>query len=636
MTNNLGFVKVAACSFPIELGNTMANAKSIVNKVAKAQEDNVKVLVFPELCITGYTCGDMFLRNDLLEQAKLALEYILKETRNSTVLFCVGMPIVSRGRVFNCAVWCQIGYALGVVPKTYIPNYNEFYEKRWFASSTCRIDDTVEIAGDDVLFSEDILIDAGNGVIIGTEICEDLWVDNPPSGMLSRAGATVIVNPSASNDTIGKREYRRNLVMMQSGRCRAAYIYASSGIGESSTDLVFSGHCMIAENGRMVKEDNDSYITGVIDIEKCLNDRRKYNSEAWSTWDDLQKTTTIRIPIITDNEVFPEKIDAYPFVPSNKEDRYRRCNEVLNLQARGLMQRLRSLTVAHVDKVVLGLSGGLDSTLALLVCVRAFDLLNVDRKNIHCITMPGFGTSKKTRAIVDRLANGFGVTLKEVDITSACSAHLADLGHPEDVYDNTYENAQARERTQILFDYANMINGIVIGTGDMSELALGWCTYNGDHMSNYAVNTGVPKTLVKYIVGTYGENMKQAGNNEVADVLEEICGMVISPELLPTDANGDIAQDTEASIGKYDLHDFFLYNFLRNGFSKEKILTLANIAFKDVVDEKEIAETLDTFYSRFRTQQFKRSCIPDGVKVGSVALSPRGDWRMPSDMTMMY
>lgn len=633
MANNLGFVKVAACSFPIELGDTIANALSIVNQVFEAQGNNVQILVLPELCVTGYTCGDMFLRSDLYRQAEYALNYILTKTQDCSVLFCVGAPIENHGKMFNCAVWIQSGHIVGVVPKTYIPNYNEFYEKRWFVSSTCRTSDSIEVLGETVPFSENLLIDGGNNVVIGTEICEDLWVDCPPSGLLSRAGATIIVNPSASNDTIGKREYRRNLVMMQSGRCRSVYVYASSGVGESSTDLVFSGHCMIAENGKMIKEDNDSFITGVVDIERCVNDRRKFNSDVWG---NVPNVVIKKIDIQTNDSVLPEKVDAYPFVPSNKEDRYKRCEEVLNLQVRGLVQRLRSLSNAQVNKVVLGLSGGLDSTLALLVCIRAFDVLKLPHENIHCLTMPGFGTSKKTRTIVDKLGKCFGVTLKEINITKACTVHLSDLGHPVDLYDTAYENTQARERTQILFDYANMINGIVIGTGDMSELALGWCTYNGDHMSNYAVNTGIPKTLVKYIVDAYAQNMLESGKQDAAKVLSEICGMVISPELLPTDKDGNISQDTEASIGKYDLHDFFLYHFLRNGFSKEKILTLTNIAFKNVVDEKEIANTLDTFYNRFKTQQFKRSCIPDGVKVGSVALSPRGDWRMPSDMAKIY
>lgn len=634
MTNNtnMGFVKVAACSFPVALGDVFKNAITISKKMLEADKEGVQIIVFPELCLTGYTCGDLFLQSSLSRKTLSALSYILTETSDKDILACIGMPIEDHGKLFNCAVWIKNGSIIGVVPKTYIPNYSEFYEKRWFVSSTCRTSDRIEILGIDVPFTDKLLLVGPDNVTIGTEICEDLWVDNPPSGMLSRAGATIIVNPSASNDTIGKREYRRNLVKMQSGRCKSGYIYASSGLGESSTDLVFSGHCMIAENGRMIVEDNDTMIIGTIDVERCVNDRKKYNSETWVDF-PYQDFTECKIELKNSGLVLPKTVNPYPFVPSNKEERTSRCEEILNLQSRGLAQRLRS---TNTENVVLGLSGGLDSTLALLVCLNTFKMLSLPTENIHCITMPGFGTSKTTRSIVDKLAECFHITLKEISIVDACKSHLKDLGHPLDVYDNVYENTQARERTQILFDYANMVNGLLIGTGDMSELALGWCTYNGDHMSNYAVNTGVPKTLVKYLVEVYGNKMEREGNKDAADVLHEVTGLTISPELLPTDENGNIAQDTEASIGKYDLHDFFLYLFLRNGFSRDKIFELAKIAFRNLVSEEEILSTLDTFYLRFRTQQFKRSCIPDGVKIGTVALSPRGDWRMPSDMLSIY
>lgn len=413
---------------------------------------------------------------------------------------------------------------------------------------------------------------------------------------------------------------------MQSGRCRAGYVYASCGVGESSTDLVFSGHCMIAENGKIVKEGVDDYIVGVIDVEKCVNDRRKFNSDVWSSAPEI-----IESNIVTEAwpVILPETVDAYPFVPSNKDDLKDRCMEILSLQSRGLMQRLNA---TDIEKVVLGLSGGLDSTLALIVCAEAYNKLGRNKKDIHCITMPGFGTSEKTLNISRNLAKAFGVTLKEIDIKKACEQHLKDIGHALDKYDVTYENVQARERTQILFDYANMTNGLVIGTGDMSELALGWCTYNGDHMSNYAVNVGVPKTLVKWIVNVYAD---YTDDTVVRDFLKDIVDLPISPELLPTDENGNIQQKTEESIGKYDLHDFFLYNYMRNGFGREKILALAKIAFPKMKEE-EIEKTLDIFYTRFRTQQFKRSCIPDGVKIGSVSLSPRGDLRMPSDLKVLY
>lgn len=624
-----GFYKVASCSFPIELGNVHANAKTMVEYMKRAVKDGVQLLVFPELSLTGYTCADLFLRNDFYEETEYAFRTILAATRDNHLLVCVGMPVEEHGKLFNCAVYVQSGEIKGVVPKTYIPNYNEFYEKRWFVSSECRTADTISLCHQRVPFSENLLLHSdleSDNVVIGTEICEDLWVDSPPSGLLSRAGATIIVNPSASNDLIGKRAYRRDLVKMQSGRCRAGYVYASCGVGESSTDLVFSGHCMIAENGKIVKEGVDDYIVGVIDVEKCVNDRRKFNSDVWSSAPEI-----IESNIVTEAwpVILPETVDAYPFVPSNKDDLKDRCMEILSLQSRGLMQRLNA---TGIEKVVLGLSGGLDSTLALIVCAEAYKKLGRNKKDIHCITMPGFGTSEKTLNISRNLAKAFGVTLKEIDIKKACEQHLKDIGHALDKYDVTYENVQARERTQILFDYANMTNGLVIGTGDMSELALGWCTYNGDHMSNYAVNVGVPKTLVKWIVNVYAD---YTDDTVVRDFLKDIVELPISPELLPTDENGNIQQKTEESIGKYDLHDFFLYNYMRNGFGREKILALAKIAFPKMKEE-EIEKTLDIFYTRFRTQQFKRSCIPDGVKIGSVSLSPRGDLRMPSDLKVLY
>lgn len=620
-----GYYKAAAASFPISIGDVDANVKEIVKLINRASEQEIQLLVMPELCITGYTCGDMFLKKELYNKAEYALRTVKAATNGNRVLVCVGMPIEEHGKLFNCAVYLQSGEIKGVVPKTYIPNYGEFYEKRWFLSSTCRTSDRIKLCGSMVPFSEKLLLKGEDDIVIATEICEDLWVDSPPSGLLSRAGATIIVNPSASNDIIGKREYRRNLVKMQSGRCRAGYIYASSGIGESSTDLVFSGHCLIAENGKLIAEADDTMVVGIIDIERCVNDRRKYNSDVW-----------VNVPDIIENNIFvsafpvvkPENADPYPFVPKDKDKLSDRCKEILSLQAKGLVQRLRA---ANIKKVVLGISGGLDSTLALLVCCEAFDKLGFDRKNIHAITMPGFGTSSQTKELAQNLIRLLDVSYKEIDITKACAQHLKDIGHPIDVYDTTYENAQARERTQILFDYANMINGLVIGTGDMSELALGWCTYNGDHMSNYSVNSGVPKTLVKYIVRNYALKEK----DEIKGILLKITDLPISPELLPTKNDGSIAQKTEETIGKYDLHDFFLYHYLRNGFGHDKILMLAEIAFKHIPKD-EIKDTLDIFYSRFKTQQFKRSCMPDGIKIGSVSLSPRGDLRLPSDLTKIY
>lgn len=627
--SNYGFYKVAAVSFETVLGDTKKNAERILDFVTQAVSEKVELIVFPELSITGYSLGDLFSRDETYIQSENALEFIRSKTEKTDIIICVGMPVMDHGRSFNCAVYLQKGRILGAVPKTYIPNYSEFYEKRWFVSSSCRVSDTVELAGVTVPFNENLLLKGKDGVIIGTEICEDLWVDCPPSGLLSRAGATLIVNPSASNDIIGKRAYRRNLVNMQSARCRCGYIYASSGAGESSTDLVFSGHCMIADNGHMINEItdtmiNEQMITGLIDIQRCIHDKRQSNSELWAHTPKCFEVT-VNSPVYP--EALPSAVDPYPFVPHNESSLTERCNEILSLQAKGLMQRLRA---THMTNVVIGISGGLDSTLALLVCCLAFDNLKLPRTGIHAITMPGFGTSDRTHNIADKLMEQLGVTYKTISITEACRQHFSVLNHSEDVFDIAYENTQARERTQILFDYSNMVNGLVIGTGDMSEMALGWCTYNGDHMSNYAVNIGVPKTLVKYLVKTYALN----ADDNLRRTLMDVFDLPISPELLPTTDDGEIAQKTEESIGKYDLHDFFLYHYLRNGSGKDKILALAKIAYPKV-SEDEIKSTLDTFYQRFRTQQFKRSCIPDGVKIGTVALSPRGDLRLPSDLNML-
>ena len=633
-----GYYKVAAANIQVAIGDIESNVAQIIKYINLAIKQKVELVVFPELSITGYTCADLFGHEELSRQAEAGLRKLLDIDQyvaadNGSAVFpivCVGMPIVDHARVFNCAVYIQGSKILGAVPKTYIPNYSEFYEKRWFVSSKNRVSNEVYIAGQTVPFSENLLLKGRDGVIIGTEICEDLWVDNPPSGMLSRAGATIIVNPSASNDIIGKRAYRRNLVSMQSARCLAGYIYASAGAGESSTDIVFSGHSMIADNGHMVAEVTDVYategmITGLIDIQRCVHDKCVNNSDTWGSVPRGLVEVCVDSPMYMDT--LPEMVDAYPFVPKDEDSLTERCNEILALQAKGLIQRLRATGIRNV---VVGISGGLDSTLALIVCCIAYDKLGWDRSGIHAITMPGFGTSTKTKGIADSLMEQLGVTFKTVDIKAACKQHLADLGHAEDVYDITYENTQARERTQILFDYSNMINGLLIGTGDMSEMALGWCTYNGDHMSNYAVNVGVPKTLVKYLVRAYAMQV----DDNTRKTLMDVFNLPISPELLPTDEDGNIAQKTEESIGKYDLHDFFLYHYLRNGCSKEKIYALACIAFSQVNPE-EIAKTLDTFFWRFRTQQFKRSCIPDGVKIGTVALSPRGDLRLPSDLSKL-
>ena len=649
---NTGFYRVAASSPEIYLGDCVNNADNIIHIAESLAKKDVQLVVFPELCITGYSCADMFLRKELLAQAQQELDRIKTALQDLSILVCVGLPIEDEaGRLFNCAAYVHSGEIVGIVPKTYIPNYGEFYEKRWFTSADKRLSDEITLNyvanRPTVPFSPNIIIKDLRGAIVGTEICEDLWVSAPPSGELCKAGANIIINPSASNDVIGKREYRRSLVAMQSGRCRAGYVYASSGAGESSTDLVFSGHCIIADNGRIAGETSDyskrmnkkvseddvmssGFVISEIDIDRCMNDRHRYNSDSWADVPDVIKVILNGENRMKDYQIWPKKVNPYPFVPSDKNNRKNRCMEILSLQAKGLEQRLIS---TGIKNVVLGISGGLDSTLALLVCCDAFEALGIPKRNIYGITMPGFGTTSTTKTIADRLMEEFGVTAVEVNIEAACRQHMKDIGHPDDVFDVTYENIQARERTQVLFDYANMVDGLVIGTGDMSELALGWCTYNGDHMSNYAVNCSVPKTLVKYIVQAYASEC--ASTDEMKNVLCEIADLPISPELLPPDKDGNIAQKTEESIGKYDLHDFFLYHFLRNGESRDRILKLAEIAFANV-SKGEIEKTLETFFTRFRQQQFKRSCIPDGPKVGTVSLSPRGDLRMPSDMVELY
>lgn len=625
-----GFKNVAACNIKLHLGDPLQNAEEINKVVERCLEKNIQVAVFPELCLTGYSCGDMFLRPSLQN----AVIEALTRLKTKKLLICVGAPLVVEGRLYNCAVWMKDEKILGVVPKTYIPNYNEFYEKRWFTSGLNRTCDHFDLASqnvvfNDVVFNENLIIeDTNSGLKIGTEICEDLWVSAAPSENLCKAGANMIVNLSASTELVGKSEYRRDLVRLQSARCMCAYVYASSGFGESTTDVVFSGHSIIADNGKIIAEGKNKFlISGVVDIDKCNSDRIKFNSDAWGN--KITNTMRVKTALTWDECVLPKSVDKYPFVPTKASDLEARCKEILDLQAVGLSERLYHI---GVQNVVLGLSGGLDSTLALIVCLTAFKRLKIDKKNIHCISMPCFGTTDTTKSIARSLAEACNVSFEEIDIKDACERHLKAIGHPLDIYDIAYENVQARERTQILFDKANMLNGLVIGTGDMSELALGWCTYNGDHMSNYAVNVGVPKTLVKFIVSTYA-NMN---NDRFSETLKKVCDLPISPELLPPDSEGNIVQKTEDSIGKYDLHDFFLYHFLRNGFSKEKIGVLATIAFKGVISEKEIYKTLDIFFERFRTQQFKRSCIPDGVKIGSVALSPRGDLRMPSDLETLY
>ncbi|MDO4499909.1 MAG: NAD(+) synthase [Erysipelotrichaceae bacterium] len=619
--SDFGFRKVSAACFEVRIGDLESNTKKIIEIINKQKDSDV--IVFPELSITGYTCADMFLRKEISDKALVCLKEIIDKNESDAIIG-VGLPVRLESKLFNCAALIHGHELLAVIPKNNVPNYNEFYEKRWFASAKETKAQTIRLFGKDVPFGLNIIVEGSNGVKLGCEICEDLWVANAPSNTLSDLGANIIINLSASNELVTKNEYRKELVRMQSAKCNCAYVYSSSGKGESTTDVVFSGHQIIAESGSIraeamnMFEEDDVIVEGLVDIERIENDKIRMNSLG----DISQCARTIYIENKT-HEFLPERVNAYPFVPSDKDVMEKRCLEILNLQATGLATRLKKI---GTKKVVIGISGGLDSTLALLVIKNAYDLLKYPYKDIVGITMPGFGTSKQTKTSADSLMELLGIDCRTIDITKACKQHLSDIGHEEDVYDIAYENTQARERTQILMDVANSENAIVVGTGDLSELALGWCTFNGDHMSMYAVNTSVPKTLVKFVISTYAEKL---ASEELKKVLIDICNTTISPELIPANDDGSIRQSTEDSIGKYDLHDFFLYNYVRNGFSKEKIRQLAYVAFN--IDHKKIDDTLDIFVKRFRTNQFKRNALPDGPKVGSVALSPRGDWRMPSD-----
>ncbi|WP_407695744.1 NAD(+) synthase [Sedimentibacter hydroxybenzoicus] len=630
MDKNYEYIRVAVAIPTLKVANPIYNIREIVLLSKKAYEEkNARVVLFPELCITGYSCGDLFNQRALINGAEEALQLLLNETEDLNILVAVGMPVYIDNQLFNCAVLLKNGKILGVVPKTYVPNYNEFYEKRWFASSLSRISDEVTLCGQNIPFNENMLFkDTLSSLCIGFDICEDLWVSIPPSSYHTIHGANLILNLSASNETVGKSDYRRDIVRIQSSKCMTSYCFASAGQSESTTDVVSSGHALIAENGLILNEDRfsteSSIIYADIDLEKLKNDRVKFNSYMGRIENRDYRYVSFELGY-SENLQLDRFIDKYPFVPANTAERNHRCKEILNIQATGLYQRLYKI---GAKKAVIGISGGLDSTLALLVTVESFKKLKLPMENIIAITMPGFGTSSRTYNNGLILMKELGVTSKEISIKDACIQHFKDIGHDINIHDVTYENAQARERTQILMDYANKENAIVVGTGDLSELALGWCTYNGDHMSMYGVNSGIPKTLVKYMVKWYAEEHAE-GN--IRKALLDVYDTPVSPELLPTDKAGNIAQLTEKSVGSYDLNDFFLFNMLRNGYGPEKIYFLAKIAFKDEFSNEVILETLKNFYKRFFTQQFKRSCMPDGVKVGSVSLSPRGDWKMPSD-----
>ena len=622
-----GFIKVAAATPKIKVADPAYNTEEILKIIDETEKNGASILVFSELTISGYTCGDLFLQQPLLTECKNQLLRIVKATENKSMLVVVGCPIVIKQKLYNCAVVISDGSILGIVPKTHLPNYSEFYELRHFTSGEGLEEDLwfgeefgyVNVAVNQLFKCKEI-----PELVVACEICEDLWVPLPPSTYHAMAGATVICNPSASVETTTKESYRRSLVSNQSARLLAAYIYADAGEGESTQDVVYSGHHLICENGSVLAEAKrftNEIIYADIDVQKLAAERRKMTSFPGGQTDDyFEQEFSLEVKENKITRTFPKA----PFVPDNQDERDKRCDEILSLQSMGLKKRLEHTNCKHA---VVGISGGLDSTLAVLVTARAFDLLDIPRENLICVTMPCFGTTDRTYQNAVSLIKELGATLKEVRIEKAVRQHFADIGHDENNHDVTYENSQARERTQILMDMANQYNGMVIGTGDMSELALGWTTYNGDHMSMYAVNCSVPKTLVRYLVLYYAETTE---NKKLSEVLMDVLDTPVSPELLPP-VDGVISQKTEDLVGPYELHDFFLYYMLRFGFPKAKLYRMAKLTFDGVYDDETIKKWLDKFYWRFFSQQFKRSCLPDGPKVGSVAVSPRGDLRMPSD-----
>lgn len=631
-----GFIKAAAITPNILVGDIEFNTNQIIKDMKAANNTGAKLAVFPELCLTGYTCNDLFLQDILLENVFHGLKSILNESADMDMVTLVGFPFFKQNSLYNVAAVIYNGKILGIVPKQNIPNYSEFYEARHFAKPAI-LNETIQIPelgelGNHIPFGTNLLFKADNfpEFVLGIDICEDLWMPVPPSCGHALAGATIIANLSASDETTGKDLYRRELIRNQSARLVSAYIYADAGEGESSTDLVFSAHNLIAENGILLKEAprfSNEIIYSEIDLGKLISERRRMSTFESITPDSAgYQTITFHFQKINDT-ILTRNFTQTPFVPQNKTDRDRRCDEILSIQAMGLKKRL---THTHCNSAVIGISGGLDSTLALLVTTKAFDMAGLDRSGILSVTMPCFGTTDRTYQNACELTKILGATLKEVPIHEAVNMHFQDIGHDNSLHDITYENAQARQRTLVLMDLANQTNGMVIGTGDMSELALGWATYNGDHMSMYGVNCSVPKTLVRYLVLYYAET---TSDKKLHNILMDVLDTPVSPELLPPE-NGKISQKTEDIVGPYELHDFYLYYLMRFGFTPSKIYRLAVYAFSGTYDEATIYKWLQTFYRRFFSQQFKRSCLPDGPKVGSVALSPRGDWRMPSDASV--
>ncbi|MCI8527973.1 MAG: NAD(+) synthase [Lachnospiraceae bacterium] len=620
-----GFIKVAAVTPKIKVADPVYNRAVICERLEEAYVHGAKVIVFPELCLTGYTCGDLFLQQLLLEKAAAELLKIAEAASGKDALVMVGLPMEREGKLYNVAAVIWNGQILGLVPKANIPSYAEFYEGRHFSEGN-KEPVTIMLDGKEVPFGANLLFECEtmHGLTVGCEICEDLWVANSPGTSHAMMGATLIANLSASNETVGKDEYRELLVKSSSARLICGYIYTSAGEGESTQDLVFGGHNIIAENGTIlvqIKRFGCETIYGDIDVERILSERRRMG-----TFGKAPQSVYQRVPFrfnITETKL-ERKFYCMPFVPQDQEMRNSRCEEILSIQSYGLKKRYEH---TRLSKAVIGISGGLDSTLALLVVVRAFDMLGLARKGIVAVTMPCFGTTGRTYDNACKLAQSLGTTLTEVDIREAVKVHFRDIGQDAQVHDVTYENVQARERTQVLMDIANRENGLVIGTGDMSELALGWATYNGDHMSMYGVNAGVPKTLVRHLVQYYADT---CGDNTLSQVLSDVLDTPVSPELLPP-VDGVISQKTEDLVGPYELHDFFLYYMLRWGFPPAKLYRVAKLAFKGLYEEDIILHWMKIFYHRFFQQQFKRSCLPDGPKVGSVAVSPRGDLRMPSD-----
>lgn len=627
---NYGFVKVAAAVPRVKVADCKFNSERLEGLITIAEGKGVQILTFPEMCITGYTCGDLFAQQLLLEQAEMALIQILNSTRQLDIISILGMPVVVNSTVINAAVVIQKGKILGVVPKTYLPNYKEFYEQRWFTSALQVSENSVRLCGQIVPMGNNLLFETAE-TTFGIEICEDLWATVPPSSSLALQGAEIIFNLSADDEGIGKHNYLCSLISQQSARCISGYVFSSSGFGESTTDVVFAGNGLIYENGYLLARSErfcmeEQLIINEIDVE-CIRAERRVNTTFAANKANCPGKEAVRISteFVNSKDLnLTRTFNPHPFVPQGSELNSR-CEEIFSIQIAGLAQRLLH---TGAKTAVIGISGGLDSTLALLVCVKTFDKLGLSRKDILGIAMPGFGTTDRTYHNAIDLMNSLGVSIREISIREACIQHFKDIGHDLNIHDVTYENSQARERTQILMDIANQTWGMVIGTGDLSELALGWATYNGDHMSMYGVNAGIPKTLVKHLVQWVAENgMDETSKATLLDIVDT----PISPELIPADENGEIKQKTEDLVGPYELHDFFLYYFLRFGFRPSKIYFLAQTAFSGVYDDETIKKWLQTFFRRFFNQQFKRSCLPDGPKVGSISISPRGDWRMPSD-----